>query len=199
MLAVAGRSPALITWDQGMAEQLPYPSGSFDRVLCQFGLMFFDDRERALAEMARVLAPGGRVAIATWCAVEESPGYATMVDLLRRIVDEPAAQALLAPFSLGTVAAVRALIAPVFPEVRVRRHAGTAAFASIEEWLHTDIRGWTLADRIDDATYARLLAAARDALDGYASEDGVRFAAPALIASATGTHWRQPASAGPAG
>ena len=86
MLAVAGRFPQPVTWRHGVAERLPFDDGRFDRVLCQFAVMYFDDQRQALREMDRVLRPGGTVAIATWTAVEDSPGYASMVDLLRRVV-----------------------------------------------------------------------------------------------------------------
>jgi SAM-dependent methyltransferase len=185
MLAVAARSPASVAWRPGRAEELPFPSGAFDRVVCQFALMFFDDRSRALREMARVLRPGGTVALATWAAVEESPGYAAMVDLLREEVSAAAADALLAPFTLGTEAIVRDVVAGVFPDVTVTRHDGTARFDSIDAWVHTDIRGWTLSDMIDDAAYERLLARARVVHARYTDDAGrVAFAAPALIAVA---------------
>jgi ubiquinone/menaquinone biosynthesis C-methylase UbiE len=185
MLAVAARSLEPVTWRQGVAERLPFDDGRFDRVLCQFSVMYFDDQRQGLREMARVLRPGGTVAIATWSAVEESPGYASMVDLLRRVVSDEAADALLAPFTLGTAKLVAELLADVFPDAAVTRHQGTARFESIRAWIHTDIRGWTLAELIDDPTYERLLTEALTVLAQYTDEVGrVRFAAPALIATA---------------
>jgi len=55
-----------IVWTEGDAEQLPYADGSFDLVLSQFGHMFAPRPERVVAELRRVLKPGGRVAFATW-------------------------------------------------------------------------------------------------------------------------------------
>lgn len=55
-----------IVWTEGDAEQLPYPDASFDVVVSQFGHMFAPRPEVAIAEMRRVLKPGGRVAFATW-------------------------------------------------------------------------------------------------------------------------------------
>jgi SAM-dependent methyltransferase len=55
-----------IEWTEGDAEQLPYPDASFDVVVSQFGHMFAPRPEIAVAEMRRVLKPGGRVAFATW-------------------------------------------------------------------------------------------------------------------------------------
>jgi SAM-dependent methyltransferase len=148
--------------------------------------MFFDDRRQALREMARVLRPGGTLAVATWAAIERSPGYAALVQLLRDVIDDAAAEALLAPFCLGTTDVVAAMVGEVFPDGRVARHEGTARFESIEAWLHADVRGWTLAERVDDQTYARLLDVAHRALAPYTDEQGrVSFAAPALIATAT--------------
>jgi len=51
---------------EGDAEALPYPDASFDVVVSQFGHMFAPRPEVALAEMLRVLKPGGRVAFSTW-------------------------------------------------------------------------------------------------------------------------------------
>lgn len=55
-----------IAWMEGDAERLPYADASFDVVLSQFGHMFAPRAELAVAEMRRVLKPGGRVAFATW-------------------------------------------------------------------------------------------------------------------------------------
>ena len=48
------------------AQSLAFDAASFDVVLCCFGLMYVPDAERALAEIRRVLRPGGRVGIAVW-------------------------------------------------------------------------------------------------------------------------------------
>ena len=49
---------------------LPYEDDSFEAVVCQFGLMFFPDLPAALAEMARVLRPGGSVLCNLWDGFE---------------------------------------------------------------------------------------------------------------------------------
>jgi SAM-dependent methyltransferase len=55
-----------LVWTEGDAEDLPYPDASFDVVVSQFGHMFAPRPEIAVAEMRRVLKPGGRIAFATW-------------------------------------------------------------------------------------------------------------------------------------
>ncbi len=55
-----------ITFDEGDAEQLPYPDASFDAVVTMFGAMFAPRPELVAAELARVLKPGGLLAMANW-------------------------------------------------------------------------------------------------------------------------------------
>ena len=61
---------------------------------------------------------------------------------------------------------------------------GLARFGSIDDWVYTEIRGWTLADAIDDGQFERLRSEARIGLATYSDAAGrVAFPAPALIAS----------------
>ena len=55
-----------IAFDEGDAEALPYPDASFDAVITMFGAMFAPRPERVAAEFARVLRPGGTLAMANW-------------------------------------------------------------------------------------------------------------------------------------
>ncbi|MDI4632017.1 methyltransferase domain-containing protein [Pelomonas sp. V22] len=48
------------------AEALPFADGSFDAALSTFGVMFTPDHRRAADELARVVRPGGRIALANW-------------------------------------------------------------------------------------------------------------------------------------
>ena len=55
-----------IDFQEGDAEALAFPDGSFDVVLSTFGQMFAPDQERAAAELLRVCRPGGRIGLANW-------------------------------------------------------------------------------------------------------------------------------------
>ena len=55
-----------ISFIEGDAEQLPFPDSSFDAVLSMFGAMFAPRPELVVAEFARVLKPGGLLAMANW-------------------------------------------------------------------------------------------------------------------------------------
>jgi ubiquinone/menaquinone biosynthesis C-methylase UbiE len=68
MLDIAERTSAVgapIEWHAADAAALPVPDASFDVALCQMGLMFVEDRAAAVAELRRVLVPGGRVVVNT--------------------------------------------------------------------------------------------------------------------------------------
>jgi SAM-dependent methyltransferase len=55
-----------VDWIQGDAEDLPFDDGAFDIVLSTFGCMFAPRHQVAADEIARVLSPGGRLAVAAW-------------------------------------------------------------------------------------------------------------------------------------
>ena len=82
------------TWRHGRAEELPFDDHTFDAVISQFGLMFFEDRQAAIREMFRVLRPGGRLAVAVWDSLENTPGYLAVTELLQRLFGAEAADAL---------------------------------------------------------------------------------------------------------
>ncbi len=186
MLAVAKRKAPEIEWRQGLAESLPFDAERFDAVVSQFGLMFFEDRPAALREMMRVLRPGGRLAVAVWAPLDASPGYAAAAELLQRLFGEEAASALRMPFVLGDVRALDALFAEAgIAGAEVSTREGTARFPSIRSWMHTDIRGWTLADSIDDAQFECLVTEAERTLGRFTDGGGgVAFAVPGHIVTA---------------
>jgi len=55
-----------VEWHEGDAEALPFDSGAFDVVVSQFGHMFAPRPAIVIAEMLRVLRPGGTLAFSTW-------------------------------------------------------------------------------------------------------------------------------------
>jgi SAM-dependent methyltransferase len=61
-----------VAWHLADAMDLPFPDASFDAVVCQFGVMFFDDKPKAFSEARRVLRPGGVYLFNVWDRIEEN-------------------------------------------------------------------------------------------------------------------------------
>jgi ubiquinone/menaquinone biosynthesis C-methylase UbiE len=73
---------------QAIAESLPFPDRTFDRVTCRFAAMFFADPVGAMRECRRVLLPGGRAAFVVWGAPQQ-PFFGMTAGVLRRFVNIP--------------------------------------------------------------------------------------------------------------
>lgn len=68
MLAVARRRlPERVALEVAFADALPFPDASFDTVVSLSAFHFFRDPRAALAEMRRVLRPGGTLVVTDWC------------------------------------------------------------------------------------------------------------------------------------
>jgi ubiquinone/menaquinone biosynthesis C-methylase UbiE len=186
MLAVAQQKESNIEWRQGRAEMLPFENAQFDAVVSQFGLMFFEDQELALQEMFRVLRPGGNLAVAVWDSLDNTPGYATMTQILGRLFGDAIASRMHAPYQLGDTDALQSLFrAAGIPQAIITTHQGTACFPSIQSWVYTEIKGWVLADVLNDGQFDLLLKEAERSLASFVTANGsVVFGAPAHIVTA---------------
>jgi SAM-dependent methyltransferase len=79
-----------VQWRQADAMQLPFPAGSFDAVVCQFGAMFFPDKARAFSEIRRVLRPGGAFIFNVWDRLADNEFADTVTTALASIFpDDP--------------------------------------------------------------------------------------------------------------
>jgi ubiquinone/menaquinone biosynthesis C-methylase UbiE len=87
MLAVAQTVDASIDWRDGNATSLPVGEGEqFSLVTCHQGLQFFPDKVGAVREMRRVLAPGGRAAVACWLSLDNLPAARALNEIAERHV-----------------------------------------------------------------------------------------------------------------
>ncbi len=190
MLVVARRKSESIQWCHGQAESLPFPDESFDAVVSQFGFMFFEDQVASLLEMMRVLRPGGRMAVAVCDALDHSPGYAVLAELLHRLFGEPVADAFRAPFVCGDTQQLLSLCAEAgIAGAKVMRHDGMVRFASIESLVSTERACvWTLGGLLDDVQFERLLKEAEESLKPFVMTDStMSFVMPALIITTSKT------------
>ena len=105
---VNGNLPG-VTYAQADALDLPFGDADFDAVVCQFGIMFFPDKAKGMAEMARVLRPGGMLALNVWDSFAENPSVAIVAGVIKGFFDTDPPRFLEVPFSLHDVAEGRKL------------------------------------------------------------------------------------------
>lgn len=75
MIDIARTEPVTsnVFWQQADAMNLPFAADSFDLIVCQFGVMFFPDKQASFREAARVLRPGGTYLFVLWDSWKEMP------------------------------------------------------------------------------------------------------------------------------
>ncbi|MDX6198646.1 MAG: hypothetical protein QOJ79_1797 [Actinomycetota bacterium] len=100
MLDVARSLIPDVTFLLGAFDALPVPDACADLVLCQQGLQFAPDRAAAVSEMARVLRPGGRIAVSCWVDIARHPVFNAFRTALIELGWDDLLQLFAAPFSL---------------------------------------------------------------------------------------------------
>jgi SAM-dependent methyltransferase len=186
--AKAAGEPGTVTWHVADASAMPLPDASFDVAYCQHGLQFFTDRARALSEMHRVLVPGGRVAVAVWRALEHSPAYVALAQVLQRHVGDDAGELMRAPFRWSDRDRIRGHLAGAgFVGITVRIGVVAIRFGSAEDLLHHQVVSSPLAGpvgRLDADRVRSLNCDVARTLDPHADDDGVVFPAQVWLATA---------------
>jgi len=81
------------------ATALPFPDASFDAVVCQFGVMFFPDKDKGHREARRVLVSGGRYLFSVWDSHRHNPIGWLITDILARFFPQDPPQFYQVPFS----------------------------------------------------------------------------------------------------
>lgn len=143
MLSIAAKKAPDVEWREGMAEELPWGDESFNAVVSQFGFMFFEDKPTALREMYCVLKTEGRMVIAVFDSLDNTPGYNSIVRIFESIAGEEVAQALRFPFSLGDTAKLRSIISENgLASAKITTHQGMANFPDVRTMVLADVKGW---------------------------------------------------------
>lgn len=158
-------------------------------VVSQFGLMFFPDPAGALREMMRVLVDGGRLVVAVWASLADTPAYAAEVALVDCLAGAAAADALRAPFVLGEPGRLAELCAAAgIPGAAVGLQQGRGRFPNIRRMVDVDLRGWLpiMGVVLEEGLIAKILQQAEVALEPFVTNvrKGVDFASPAVLATA---------------
>lgn len=99
-----------LSFETADVHSLPYPDQTFDLATSRMAVMFFSDLPRALAEMRRVLRPGGRIALLAWGPFEQPYFDCTAAVIMRHTGAElpPSARNMFRLAQPGTLTAALA-------------------------------------------------------------------------------------------
>lgn len=149
--AAAARQQLAIEYRVADAEALPFADRELDAVISTFGVMFASKPERAAAELARVVKPGGRVVLATW---KPDSGVFQMFSVMKKYMPAPPQPAPPSPFAWGNAARVQELLGDNF-ELRFEQGTNRFRYGSGEQawnlWVNHYGPMKSLALSLDDA------------------------------------------------
>ena len=117
------------------AEDLDIHSETFDRVICNFSLPFFQDRKKALDEMYRVLKPDGKAAISIWAVREKCLVLGIMDNIVKETVSD--LENLIKPsiFDLGTEDAISTALEDTgFSTFEIHHETHTARYKRADDY-----------------------------------------------------------------
>jgi len=136
-----------IDYRVGDAENLDLPDGGFDKVSSSVGIMFAPDHEAVATELARVTAPGGRIALVNWTP---DGGLGKLFKVMAPYQPAPPPSS---PFDWGKDDRVRELLGDSF-DLEIEEHVSTMRIPSGEEYWDLFSSSYgptkTLADSLDD-------------------------------------------------
>jgi SAM-dependent methyltransferase len=171
-------------------ERIAEPDASYDVVLCREGIMLVLDPARAAREIARVLKPGGRVALAVWGPRAENPWLSIVFDAVSAQLGAPMPPpGQPHPFSLDDPDRVQRLLADAglagvtIEAVPTPYHADSVA----EWWERTVALAGPLAQKLaalPPQAAEALRARAAEAIAPYLRPDGLELPGVSLVAGA---------------
>lgn len=171
-------------------EAIDEPDASYDVVLCREGFMFAVEPERAAAEVARVLRPGGRAALAVWGARDDNPWLGLVFDEVTAETGMPVPPpSVPGPFALGDADRLAAVLAAGgLAQVTVEAVPSPLVVPSFDAWWsRTSALAGPLAmllANLPDAATTSLLERLRASVEPYTTDDGLHLPGVALLASA---------------
>ena len=184
---VEGDAP--IDYVQGSADELPFDDGAFTVVTCQQGLQFFPDREGALREFRRVLAPGGRLAVACWTDLPDTAGWYALTEAIDHHIGRDVADILRAPYGLSDPGELRRLLEEAgYDDVVIEIERVRARFAGGAEQFAAGVAGSNPAAgpfaAAGDDRRAAVVTELAPTLEHLRADGHITFDMPSLIAVA---------------
>jgi ubiquinone/menaquinone biosynthesis C-methylase UbiE len=154
-----------IDYRVGDAERLDLPDASFDKVSSTCGIMFAPDHEAVARELARVTAPGGRIALANWTP---TGGIGKMFKVMAPYQPAPPPSS---PFDWGTEDRVRELLGDLF-ELEFEEHVTTLRVPSAEDYWELFSTSYGPTKTLADSLGERRVELHRDWIEFFESTYG---------------------------
>lgn len=156
--ASARLDPGRVEWRQADALALPFASGSFDAVTCQFGAMFFPDKVQGYREAHRVLRPGGLFLFNVWDRIADNEFADTVTEALAAVFpQDPPRFMARTPHGYHDAERIRGeLGAAQFTEVAVEAVDHTSRAASARDVAVAYCQGTPLRTEIEARDPSRL-------------------------------------------
>jgi ubiquinone/menaquinone biosynthesis C-methylase UbiE len=174
-----------VEWHHANAESMPFPDSSFDAVLCQMALQFVPDKQAALREMRRVLAPGGRIALNL--AGPTPPLFAVLAEVLALRTPE-AAGFIHNVFSLHDVTEIRNLMESAgFPDATAESRKVSLCLPPPREFLLQYIHSTPLAGFVMQLNDESRTSMERDAVahwQSFVKDGALEFTVRVVLVSA---------------
>lgn len=189
MVARAARNYPAVPFRKGDAERLPYESGSFDHVVCAFGIMHLQQPEAAIAEARRVLRPCGIYALTQWALDDDLLRIvsAAIAEHGRSDLDLPQAPP---PLRFSDPDECRRVLRICgFDDIRTQRIALEWRTDRAEELLEliysSAVRAALLLEAQEPERRARIQQAIVDAVEAQSGGRDLLIRRPAVLASGT--------------
>jgi SAM-dependent methyltransferase len=179
-ISETGTSTRSITWAAADMHALPDDTESFDVVLSSLAVIFARDPAVAVAEIGRVLRPGGALALSTWATMPEDPLSYPLTAFLPHQADDPG------PWS--STDALRATLSQVADSVAITAHVLRIWFADLDDALTFVFRDspahLAVLATLPTEDYLRVQRRFEHALLAHQQEDGsVAYDRPFLVAA----------------
>ena len=141
-----------VTFEIVDATTIPFDDASFDAVVCQFGVMFFPDKQTAYREVHRVLKPGGRYLFNVWGTWADNPFAALAHATIEAYFPDDPPGFYRVPFGYNDVEVIRDSLSNAgFSDVSFEQVAVTSTIPSPQ----TFARGLVFGNPMHDEIVAR--------------------------------------------
>lgn len=177
-----------VTAKLGDGQALPFEDATYGAGFSMFGLIFFPDRAKGFAELARVLLPGARAVVSSWPRLDDNPVLAAMFGAIRTTFAElvPNAPPMgVAEMALSTPELCKAEMSASFDDVEVheishtqRYESTAAAWSSIERTMAPMV---LLRRTLGDEKWAKVSAAAGAAMARVIGDGPPEIVMPAWL------------------